>query len=164
MISDNTEDTSKSGNIKMFKYKQLKNGYCLPIEIIILLNKFQSIKKINLSIEGIEKEKNQIYNYLIILFNIEWLFPNAIEIELNLKNNELQNTIREIVDMITDKIFQKAKLLNKTTNYSKSNNNYKTKVPITCPKCGSMIALIDNGSKVGCSKYPQCNYVVWKDN
>ena len=126
MISDNTEDTSKSGNIKMFKYKQLKNGYCLPIEIIILLNKFQSIKKINLSIEGIEKEKNQIYNYLIILFNIEWLFPNAIEIELNLKNNELQNTIREIVDMITDKIFQKAKLLNKTTNYSKSNNNYKT--------------------------------------
>lgn len=126
MISDNTEDTSKSVNLKMFKYKQLNNcGYCLPVEIIILLNKFQSIKKINLSIEGIEKEKNQIYNYLIILFNIEWLFPNAIEIELNLKNNELQNTIREIVDMKTDKIFQKAKLLNKTTNYTKSNNNLK---------------------------------------
>ena len=48
--------------------------------------------------------------------------------------------------------------------YSVAGNNNKTKVPIVCPKCGSMIALIDNGSKVGCSKYPQCNYVVWKDN
>ena len=51
----------------------------------------------------------------------------------------------------------------KEFNRNVSNNN-KTKVPIVCPKCGSMIALIDNGSKVGCSKYPQCNYVVWKDN
>ena len=51
----------------------------------------------------------------------------------------------------------------KEFNSNVSNNN-KTKVPIVCPKCGSMIALIDNGSKVGCSKYPQCNYVVWKDN
>ena len=45
-----------------------------------------------------------------------------------------------------------------------NNTNNKVKVPTTCPKCGSMIALIDNGSKVGCSKYPQCNYVVWKNN
>lgn len=124
MISANTEDSSNSANIKMFKYKQFKNvNYCLPIEMIILLNKFQSIKKINLSIEGIEKEKAQIYNYLIILFNIEWLFPNVIEIELNLKNFELQNTLREIINIKTDKIFHKAKLINKTTHYSKTNNN-----------------------------------------
>ena len=43
------------------------------------------------------------------------------------------------------------------------NSNNKLKVPTMCPICGSMIALIDNGNKVGCSKYPQCNYVVWKN-
>jgi len=46
------------------------------------------------------------------------------------------------------------------TNIVNNTNGNKVKIPTICPKCGNMIALIDNGSKVGCSKYPQCNYIV----
>jgi len=51
---------------------------------------------------------------------------------------------------------------NNIVNNPKSN---KVNVPTIFPKCGNMIALIDNGSKVGCSKYPECRYVViWNNN
>ena len=52
----------------------------------------------------------------------------------------------------------------KTNNIDSNNNNSKLRVPTICPKCGSMIALIDGGDKVGCSKYPKCNYVIWKNS
>ena len=60
---------------------------------------------------------------------------------------------------IDDNYYGKYNNTNVTTKTSNVSNN-NLKVPTICPKCGSMIALIDNGKKVGCSKYPECNYVV----
>ncbi len=40
---------------------------------------------------------------------------------------------------------------------NKKDNNY---VPTVCPLCGGIICLIDDGKKVGCQNYPNCDYVI----
>ncbi len=39
---------------------------------------------------------------------------------------------------------------------------YDKKLPTYCPKCGSLISLVDYDSKqlIGCSNYPKCDYIV----
>lgn len=127
LISVNTDFSSLSNHLQLYKFKSFKsNEYPLPIEMIILLNKFQNIKKLTLVIESEDDYfilKNE--NYLIILLNVDWLFPNLIEIEINFKNYEFQEIIREIFNKKTEEIFKKAKLVNKTTNYNKEITNNK---------------------------------------
>ena len=93
LISVNTDFSSLSNHLQLYKFKSFKsNEYPLPIEMIILLNKFQNIKKLTLVIESEDDYfilKNE--NYLIILLNVDWLFPNLIEIEINFKNYELSS-------------------------------------------------------------------------
>lgn len=49
-----------------------------------------------------------------------------------------------------------------TINLYKDNrvdNSDGIKETSICPICGGQVALIDNGTKVGCIKYPVCNYI-----
>lgn len=50
---------------------------------------------------------------------------------------------------------------NTQTSYQQNSAYNNVNVPTHCPKCGSMISLIEYGGKnmVGCSKYPECDYV-----
>lgn len=130
MISVNTEpNSSLSNNLQLYQFKSTRsNEYPLPVEMIVLLNKFQSIKKLTLIIESEDENiKLTNENYLIILLNVDWLFPNLIEIELNLKNYEFQEIIRDIFNKKTEEIFKKAKLVSKTTNYNKEILNIKSR-------------------------------------
>ena len=79
---------------------------------------------------------------------------------------ELMNIEFKVVDSsATYKYNEKYNNHISETNIANNTNGNKVKVPTICPKCGNMIALIDNGSKVGCSKYPECRYVViWNNN
>jgi hypothetical protein len=53
----------------------------LPNELVILVNKFQYIRRINLSIEEINEDK--LLCYIMFLLNVNWLFPNLIEVEFD---------------------------------------------------------------------------------
>ena len=94
----------------------------LPVEMIILINKFNYIRKLYLSIDDIDSKRNE--ELLIILLNNKWLFPNVIEIELDLTNDPLQQKLEQIFQYNLNTVNEKANRSTKTTKY---NSSYKSK-------------------------------------
>ena len=66
----------------------------IPNELLLLMEIFQGIKHINLSLKDYNKES--IIPYLIILLNYEWLFPFVFEIDLDLSYEELSDEIHNL--------------------------------------------------------------------
>ena len=95
-----------SDNYKYVKKNEEYNK--LPNELIILINKFQYIKKFVFEIETLDENKK--YSYLIILLNVKWLFPNLIDIDLNINSPSLTNLID---DFYKRKLIDKLKSINK---------------------------------------------------
>ena len=106
--------------------------YNIPIEILILREKFEHVKKLKLilkrSINNNEielLEQKDIFNIIFILFNLKWLFPLMFEIELDLTN---ENILKDIILANTDrydKFTKRIKRNQKTTNYQ---SDYKKRV------------------------------------
>lgn len=71
-------------NITDEKSKKSKKIDLFPKEILILSETFQLIKTLKLFIPT---KVFNIYDYLFVLLNSRWLFPNALEIELDLESN-----------------------------------------------------------------------------
>ena len=90
-----------------------KNHFNLPNELIILVNKFQQIRKIKFKINEIDEKL--INNYLLILFNFSWLFPNVIEIDFDLNCDNLSNILDKIY---YKKLTNKLKEINKTLKHT----------------------------------------------
>ena len=65
-------------------------NYQLPYEILLLMKKFQAIKKINFEIKNYSNDL--VIGSLLILFNLEWLLPYVFEVDFNLNfNNDLKD-------------------------------------------------------------------------
>jgi len=78
-------------NSALFNYtqshiNQIKQDFELPIEFVILLNKFQTVKRLKIFVPN---KINDLSAFLLVLSNIEWLFPNLFEIELDLSMGNL---------------------------------------------------------------------------
>jgi len=97
----------------LYKYKEFKEdkNNILPAEMIILMRKFNMVKKLKLTInndynsnyeEGLEYnnsmslnnidtvlDQNDLQNNILILLNLEWLFINLVELEVDLSNDNL---------------------------------------------------------------------------
>lgn len=127
----------------------------LPIEMIILINKFNYIRKLYLSIEDIDSKRNE--ELLIILLNHKWLFPNVIEIELDLTNDPLQQKLEQIFQYNLNRVNEKANRSTKTTKY---NSSYKSKCTWN-PNVEEMSIMLqneDNSSLINQSSfYPLIN-------
>ncbi len=68
------------------EYKNEKefNSHGLPIFLILLVQKLMFIKKLTITIPNNSKNNNNlIENYIIILQNLDWLFQNLLEIEID---------------------------------------------------------------------------------
>ena len=77
----------------------------LPVELIFILNKFVTVKKLTFCLDCIDrKRKDEI---LLILLNHEWLFPNVFEVDFNLHDEELETALgllfKERLNEITNK-------------------------------------------------------------
>ena len=83
-----------------FKFRDIKEEKKknLPAEMRCLIKKFTTIKNLKLSInenksqnklEELNLDRNDIQNFIIILYNSEWLFQNLLEIEIDLSNDSL---------------------------------------------------------------------------
>ena len=119
-----------------YKFKELKTKkpINIPLEVLILREKFEKIKKLKFILKSSNNmhnndisllEQKDIFNNIFILLNLKWLFPFLIEIELDLTNEKiLKEEILSIND-IYDKFLKKAKRNKKSTNYQ---SEYKNRV------------------------------------
>lgn len=91
---NSSRSSFSSGSTYSYKYSSNSNNDLeIPKEMIILMNKFQTIKKIVLFVP------NQIEDfipYLLVLININWLFPNLFEVELDISNGPFTREIYEV--------------------------------------------------------------------
>ena len=116
-----------------YRFRELKskNSIDVPLEVLILREKFERIKKLKLILkrnisnnELLLFEQNDIINYIFILFNLKWLFPFLIEIELDLTNESI---LKDQIILNNDKFrnfMKKANRNKKITNYQ---SEYKKK-------------------------------------
>lgn len=113
----NFDCVDETGPFSSFHYPILnketsKMNLELPIEMIILINKFEIVKKIKLINDDIS-EKKKMEN-LLILLNIEWLFPMLLEVEMDLESEDLANDLDEI---LKNKLSKTERNRSKTTMY-----------------------------------------------
>ena len=101
-----------------------KENKQLPNELILLINKLQFIKTISFQIESIFSDINnntnaslEMIKYLIILINIQWLFPNILVVNFDLSNSNLSNAL---IDIMSWKLY----LSNKSLNIFEKKNFY----------------------------------------
>ena len=94
----------------MYQFKELKEDKksILPTEMLILIHKFNMVTKLKLTInndynssneESTENnsinntksffDQNNLQNNILVLLNIEWLFPNLVELEVDLSNKNI---------------------------------------------------------------------------
>ena len=66
----------------------------IPNEILLLMEIFQRIKYVKLSLKDYNKEK--IIPYLIILLNYDWLFPFVFEIDLDLSYEKITDEVMRL--------------------------------------------------------------------
>ena len=116
--------TFKEQKIVEFQFKEFKEDKkeLLPAEMRILIKKFSTIKKIKLTINDKEEsspnkkkqlfqlDSNDIQNNILVLFNLDWLFQNLLELEVDLSNEALlkeqisvQSNILEVLSDLLNK-------------------------------------------------------------
>ena len=84
----------------LFKEFKEDENLIIPIECIILLKKFEIIKKIKISIDNLNGlnsiDENTVRNNIFLLLNINWLFFNVMGIEIDLSNEEMYNDYKNL--------------------------------------------------------------------
>lgn len=94
----------------MYQFKELKEDKknILPTEMLILIHKYNKVTKLKLTInndynsspeESIDRnsinnaksflDQNDLQNNILVLLNLEWLFPNLVELEVDLSNKNI---------------------------------------------------------------------------
>ena len=120
--------TFKEQTVLEFQFKELKEDKkeILPTEMRLLIKKFSIIKKIKLTINDNESNKkfkkepfqldsNDIQNNILVLFNLDWLFQNLLELEVDLSN---ENLLKEQIDIQSNNLNILSDLLNKDIKLS----------------------------------------------
>ena len=107
LIADSNFDI-KNQYRKITNYDEPNLGeYILPNEIILLMNLFQGVKRIKMSLE--DTTPTFVKGSLLVLLNYEWLFPFVFEIEFDLTCERLIKDIKEeykrkLIDKCTRKL------------------------------------------------------------
>ena len=155
-------EKNESLNFYEFKKSSDDNNHNLPVEMLILIRKFNFVKKLKLvlktentysdetdnnssinifnilsnnlinnseySIDSL-LDKSDVQNTIFVFLNLEWLFPNVVEIDVDLTCPELTdflvNNIYSTYLKVFSKIFKKDIKLNILPNNSKNTSrNY----------------------------------------
>ena len=82
--------------------------------MLILAKKFQTVRKIKLGISEFNSNgsnmSNTKKNYIFVFLNLNWIFSNVIEIEVDLSNESLYN---DLFDVFHEKLVELAKQSNR---------------------------------------------------
>lgn len=99
-----------------------KIKFDLPIELIILLKKFEKIKILTLQIKGMNKK--MLKENIFLLSNINLLFPNFEELIIDLNDDKLSGKINKIFTYRYEELLTQRKKDYKILKYNK---NYQAK-------------------------------------
>ena len=146
--SNNDRKTYKENDNYEYKFKKFKEDkkYGLPVEMLILLRKFNIVKNLKLTINNTNSEENlncendtennnnsedvvleqsDLQNTIFVLLNLEWLFPNIVELEVDLSNENIKESE---INLYKKSLKNFGKLLHKDIKIStyivNSNNNW----------------------------------------
>ena len=104
---NNNDENIKRLNDEIYEYKEIKlpKDIQLPLEMLILIRKFNLTKTLRLTINSDyysisdnfsksyeysnDRKKNDLENIILILFNLDWLFPSLVGLELDFSNSDL---------------------------------------------------------------------------
>ena len=111
--------------------------YDIPNELLLLIDIFQKIKKLEFKIGDYPKEA--ILGILLILLNYKWLFPYVFEIEFDLNCIDLH---REILKIYIKKIRQKLNLNENIIDNIYEDNDIKDIDNIDLQKYSNIFELI----------------------
>ena len=155
-------EKNESLNFYEFKKSSDDNNHNLPVEMLILIRKFNFVKKLKLVLKTENTysdetdnnssinifnilsnnlinnseysndsllDKSDVQNTIFVFLNLEWLFPNVVEIDVDLTCPELTdflvNNIYSTYLKVFSKIFKKDMKLNILPNNSKNTSrNY----------------------------------------
>ena len=155
-------EKNESLNFYEFKKSSDDNNHNLPVEMLILIRKFNFVKKLKLVLKTENTysdetdnnssinifnilsnnlinnseysndsllDKSDVQNTILVFLNLEWLFPNVVEIDVDLTCPELTdflvNNIYSTYLKVFSKIFKKDIKLNILPNNSKNTSrNY----------------------------------------
>ena len=106
-----------------FQFKEFKEDKkeILPAMMRLLIRKFTTVSKIKLTLnnnnvnEEFKIEPKDIQNNILVLFNLDWLFQNLLELEVDLSN---ENLLKEQIDIQSYNLEIFSELLNKDIKLS----------------------------------------------
>ena len=146
--NNNLKDGTKINSSFTYEYKEIKlpKDFPLTIEMAILIRKFSMAKTLRLTInndyfsngdeisKSIEynysKKNNELENIILILLNLDWLFPSLVNLEFDLTNINLKESQINLYKYSLDAF---SKLINKEvklTAYQLSSNNKRLNEPL----------------------------------
>ena len=126
------ESNAENENKIIYKYKEYKEdkNNVLPIEMLILMRKFNIVKTLKLTINNDYNpndisdsifDENDLQNNILFLLNLEWLFQSLFDLEVDLSND---NLIESEINLFSYKLVGFSKLIHKeikVTTYQLSN-------------------------------------------
>ena len=120
--------TYKEQKIVEFVFKEFKEdkNEILPAEMRLLIKKFSTVNKIKLTLNDntnnnndsnkiFNLDSNDIQNNILVLFNLNWLFQNLLELEVDLSN---ENLLKDQIDIQSNNLEILSDLLNKDVKLS----------------------------------------------
>ena len=137
-----------SGNIQndtIYKFKKTKEDskYNLPIEMLILIRKFNMVNRLKFTIDNnninrenyfddniesgnseIILDQNDLQNTIFVLYNLKWLFPSVLNLEIDLSN---KNLMQQEIMLFKKNIKKFGKLLHKDVKITTYISNSKSK-------------------------------------
>ena len=175
VFPDNNDSKLKIGNVNTFVednkiiltkeyFIYPENNYGLeekklelPIELIILVKKFESIKILTFQIR--DADIKLLKENLILLFNINLLFPNFTEIKIDLNDEKLQQKINNIYEMRGKDLMH---IYNKDLRIFLFNQEYQSRTINCWEPEGDIIFINENNDEKNISSKFTCfgnNYI-----
>ena len=140
---NNNDENIKRLNDEIYEYKEIKlpKDIQLPLEMLILIRKFNLTKTLRLTINSDyysisdnfsksyeysnDRKKNDLENIILILFNLDWLFPSLVGLELDFSNSDLLESQINLYKYTLDVFSKLVKKETKITTYPKFDYNNK---------------------------------------
>lgn len=96
----------------------------LPIEMILLINKFQTVKTLTFTLNDInEKSQTEI---LIILLNLRWLFDHILKVNYEISNETVQESLNHIYEYKLSKVLKQSQFLIRRSKYDSNFSGAKS--------------------------------------
>ena len=112
---------------KFIKKRKKINKYCLPTELIFLINYLNNINTLEINFEDLQFDQNDLFFYILTIMNIQTIFPKINNIKINMINIPFQNEIYSRLFRLEKEALKKTNKYIKSFDYSNNKNIFRKK-------------------------------------